>query len=246
MRSSRNTVTFLLLGLIISTSGCSAPKHSNTLIFGTNTLFALDASYDSATQQPNITIGYKRQELVWLPLMVNKAAVVQKDESTNGITDAVFQSQGSDNSRDAYSVIASFGTKHSASYDPTKGPVASGEISQYIATGAAAVLLAKTSGDRLVSSTEATKVAAQQESDATKIIVDTQNKNITTALDKLCKPGTNALDTDKTNSFLKKNPAYTDIFSAASSKDDVIKNLEKPQNIGRKPILLQKLESFTP
>lgn len=46
---------------------------SNTMIFGTNTLVALDVSGDPATGNPHFTLGYKRQEAVWLPLALSGA-----------------------------------------------------------------------------------------------------------------------------------------------------------------------------
>jgi hypothetical protein len=52
-------------------AGCSIP-HNDVLIFGTQTMFALDAS--SAPEQggvPQFTIGYKRKEVVWMPMMMN-------------------------------------------------------------------------------------------------------------------------------------------------------------------------------
>lgn len=54
--------------------GCqSTPEHTNTLIFGTNTKFALDVSQDP-TGVVGVTLGYKRQEAVWMPLLANSRA----------------------------------------------------------------------------------------------------------------------------------------------------------------------------
>ena len=52
-------------------SGCSTPDHTNTLIFGTNTKVGLDVSCET-TGVPSISVGYKRQEAVWMPLLANK------------------------------------------------------------------------------------------------------------------------------------------------------------------------------
>ena len=54
-------------------TACETPRHSNTLIFGTNTKVALDVSADQIKQTPSITLGYTRQEAVWMPLMPNVA-----------------------------------------------------------------------------------------------------------------------------------------------------------------------------
>jgi len=52
-------------------SACSVP-HNDVLIFGTNTKFAVDVSASAATGGvPELTVGYKRQEAVWMPLLVN-------------------------------------------------------------------------------------------------------------------------------------------------------------------------------
>lgn len=60
--------SLLVLGVL---GGCqSTPEHTNTLIFGTNTKFALDVSQDP-TGVVGVTLGYKRQEAVWMPLLAN-------------------------------------------------------------------------------------------------------------------------------------------------------------------------------
>lgn len=63
--------SLLVLGVL---GGCqSTPEHTNTLIFGTNTKFALDVSQDP-TGVVGVTVGYKRQEAVWMPLLANSRA----------------------------------------------------------------------------------------------------------------------------------------------------------------------------
>jgi hypothetical protein len=63
--------SLLALGVL---GGCqSTPEHTNTLIFGTNTKFALDVSQDP-TGVVGVTLGYKRQEAVWMPLLANSRA----------------------------------------------------------------------------------------------------------------------------------------------------------------------------
>jgi len=61
----------IALGAALLLSGCSVP-HNDVLIFGTNTKFAVDVSASAATGGvPELTVGYKRQEAVWMPLVVN-------------------------------------------------------------------------------------------------------------------------------------------------------------------------------
>ena len=60
-----------LTGLLLITLGCATPKHTNTLIFGTSTRVAFDVSQDP-TGAVGVTLGYKRQEAVWMPLQANE------------------------------------------------------------------------------------------------------------------------------------------------------------------------------
>ncbi len=65
------TISALVLSVVIIISACSTPHHTNTLIFATNTKFAIDIAADP-TGYPSLTVGYKRQEAVWMPLLANK------------------------------------------------------------------------------------------------------------------------------------------------------------------------------
>lgn len=60
---SRRRLAVVLIAMLCAS--CSAPKHTNTLIFGTTTRFAIDASQEP-TGSLGITIGYKRHEAVWM------------------------------------------------------------------------------------------------------------------------------------------------------------------------------------
>ena len=56
----------------IAASACANQPHNNVLIFGTDTKVALDiSSSPTAGGAPQITLGYKRSEAVWMPLAVN-------------------------------------------------------------------------------------------------------------------------------------------------------------------------------
>ena len=66
------------LGLVTSVaaaisllSACVVP-HNDTLLFGTDTKIALDVSMPPETAgTPQVTVGYKRREFVWMPLLAN-------------------------------------------------------------------------------------------------------------------------------------------------------------------------------
>ena len=61
----------IAIGGLLAIAGCIEP-HNDVLIFGTNTKFAIDGSASAASGGvPELTIGYKRQEAVWMPLLVN-------------------------------------------------------------------------------------------------------------------------------------------------------------------------------
>jgi len=58
----------LMAGLL---AGCQVP-HNDTLLFGTQTKLAFDISAaPEQAQIPELTIGYKRKEAVWMPLLAN-------------------------------------------------------------------------------------------------------------------------------------------------------------------------------
>ena len=62
-----------LAGLAILAAECLQQPNNNVLLFGTDTKVALDVS-SSATSggAPQITLGYRRAEAVWMPLVVNE------------------------------------------------------------------------------------------------------------------------------------------------------------------------------
>ncbi|WP_347691975.1 hypothetical protein [Rheinheimera fenheensis] len=154
------------------------PEHSNTLVFGTTTKFAIDLSTSSTTQTPELTVGYKRTEAVWLPLLANlKNADGELVPNSCSGAECLFNST---ETQDAYSVLASFGAefggegKTSVSNQSSStgeapsidgSSKASGGIAQYFATGLAAQLLAKEGGASLVtiqSGNAASKKSPQQ------------------------------------------------------------------------------------
>lgn len=143
-----------------ATLGCALPQHSNTLLFATNTAVAIDISANATTAAPNITIGYKRQEMAWVPLLANKtdpsgralAADCPPAATTTAADPCVYQGRGGEDS-DAYSVLATFaGTSGASGTGGAGGPSTSakGSIAQFFATGLAARALAEKGGAQLV------------------------------------------------------------------------------------------------
>ena len=170
-------------------SGCSMPSHSNALIFATNTVIALDVSASPTAGAPNITLGYKRQEAAWVPLLANQGSGDPKDRKAFGCSrpgqtretppapdpnadyiGCVFKGTAATNDSDAYSVMASLEGGADISTNPTTGVTTKTSIGQYFATGLAARYLAQKGGAQLVNtkaeapvdaiSTEAAKMAA--------------------------------------------------------------------------------------
>lgn len=167
----RSIGRFAALVCLISTSGCvQATRHSNTMVFGTNTSFGIKVGTDTA-QVPTIVVGYDRQEAVIMPLVANTQEA--KDGALNrlspcDLTQAVGVGDGAKfavhpcllaavngKAMDSYSVLASFGASYDASSSGAKGGLA-----QYFATGVAAQLLAATGGAAVVSTGDAATASA--------------------------------------------------------------------------------------
>lgn len=166
--------------------GCATPTHTNALIFGTNTKVALDISSGS-TGTMGLTLGFSRQEAVFMPLMANRydqesgklvpaecpsKVTAQPVEETAGQTPSpqnpsdcpsLFMGKQGEIRRDAYSVLASFGGELAGTSEQPRLD-AKGFVRSYFATGVAAQTLAAVGGAALVSTantppTEATLAA---------------------------------------------------------------------------------------
>lgn len=155
MRSTirRFALSAVLINSLFFIDGCATPRHTNTLIFATNTKVAIDVSQDP-TGALGVTLGYKRQEGVWMPLLANKAA---DSSGKNLIPDAcagdacksfIGSSGGAGNEdKDTYSVLATFG---GSTGGDAKDGKANASVAQYFATGLAARLLAQNGGAAMV------------------------------------------------------------------------------------------------
>lgn len=148
----------LLMAACLALAGCtSTPRHTNTLIFGTNTVVGLNVAQESAASA-GVIVGYKRQEAVWMPLLPNQAPSGAGEPAPAPCTEKdkcpKFEST-SPGKTDTYSVLASFGARYQGSAGGTAGAQADGGIAQYFATGIAAQLLAQSGGASLVNTAAA-------------------------------------------------------------------------------------------
>lgn len=171
-------------GFVIVTAGafygCAQQPHNNVLIFGTDTKFALDVSSSAAQGgAPEVTLGYKRREAVWLPLSNNEYECENKDEEAisyrcdvtattvkfTGASEGINEELGGkEKEEDAYSVFASFGADFGGEADAT-GSKASGGLAQFFATGIAAQRLG---ANPQVTTALAVKSVAESDLDAAK------------------------------------------------------------------------------
>jgi len=153
LSTSAALITAVLGGAV---AGCM-PKHGDAVLFGTNTQFGIDASVDPSTTAPKVTVGYKRQEFVWMPLLANGEHSVLTEKNKKPFDETLKYVGKHGNDSDMYSVLASFGTKYDAQAAPADVRVGGG-IAQYFATGLAARALAQAGGASLVNTQATTTV----------------------------------------------------------------------------------------
>ncbi len=219
----------ILVIAALSAFGCSVPRHNNALIFGTNTSFGLDAAYNQATQTPQITVGYKRQEAIFLPLLANKNAqgdAAVADDAKDIDDKAAFRGTDGDKT-DSYSVIASLGVSYSGkakiTADKNSEAGAEGAISQYIATGLAARLLAEKGGSSVVGVQSAEVAKASSTDSGTGATLDESIKAFVKAM---AKGETEDIDAEKLEGFCKAYPKYGYLkrFTTQTAMLDAMRN----------------------
>lgn len=150
--------------MVVLAAGCltACGKHNDVLLFGTDTTVAVDISA-SPTQgnTPQLSIGYKRREAVWMPLLANaddSEAIKKTCSKTQGggtqrkgtrcsaengqLADAKYVGEDSNHRTDAYSVFASFGAEIEGSVGGGGDAKAKVGLAQFFATGVAAQKLA--------------------------------------------------------------------------------------------------------
>ncbi len=200
-------------------SGCvQMTRHSNTMVFGTNTSFGIKVGAD-ASATPGITVGYSRQEAVIMPLVANTGGTPEGllpcPVGSDGELPAnclLVGRSGSDEAgrRDAYSVFASFGTKFAGNASTRE---ANGQIAQYFATGVAAQRLAE-AGPATVALGAAASTSSQPEVQA---IITAQSKGSEAVAKKIEQTDANGLA-----GLLGRidTAALTDRFTRACTKAD--------------------------
>ncbi|MEJ0059561.1 MAG: hypothetical protein WDM79_08325 [Terricaulis sp.] len=145
-------------------AGCGSIPHNNVMLFGTDTNFGIAAG-TSATNIPQVNIGYQRREAVVMPLLANVTGsngAVTPCTITNAADAQAckFVAEYGGQSRDSYSVIASFGARFEAQ-SSTNTPNASGGLAQYFATGVAAQILALKGGASVIAIGQAAEASAK-------------------------------------------------------------------------------------
>lgn len=165
------------VALIACLGGCvQATRHSNTMVFGTNTSFGIKVG-TNVGETPEIVVGYDRQEAVIMPLVANTRE--HADPNVNRLAPCpietpVVSASGQDRTPihpcllvgvngtvlDSYSVLASFGAEFGAGTAP--GASAEGGLAQYFATGVAAQMLALSGGAAVVAVGEAAEYSTRR------------------------------------------------------------------------------------
>jgi hypothetical protein len=168
------------LTALATLSGCvQATRHSNTMVFGTNTSFGVKVG-TGATQVPSVIMGYDRQEAVIMPLVANwgdngtyqepcdfsRLPSLSSDVQYRVHPCSLVAYKG--DAQDSYSVLASFGARFEGSGGTSNS--AKGGLAQYFATGMAAQILALTGGASVVAVGEAAKESAQNAPEAAKAV----------------------------------------------------------------------------
>lgn len=155
----------------VALSGCATtPRHTNLLIFGTNTTGGLEVG-TNANQIPRILFGYTRQEVVLMPLLANTRLQTNSDGSSRLVPCGLEPSTTDKNQTtaqvvpegckflgraggvagdyDTYSVLASFGAGVQTEVRNNRAK-ADGKVAQYFATGLAARALAENGGAAVI------------------------------------------------------------------------------------------------
>lgn len=215
------------LGLLLASSAlagltaCAQLPHNNVLLFGTDTKLAFDIS-SSATSggAPQLTIGYRRAEAAWVPLVANTRICKDGNQeecevitaSEDGRAQAlVAQDVEEGKGKDALSVFASFGATFSGDAGPAaEGVSASGGLAQFFATGIAAQRVAK-SGE--LSAILKVSNEAEAKAQAAKAVANADAR-LAELKQEIGKEGFEALESEQT----KKNKEATDESNLILSK----------------------------
>lgn len=168
---------------VIALSGCvQATRHSNTMVFGTNTTVGFKVG-QNVNQVPEIMLAYDRQEAVIMPLLANvdgdnDSGLLDPCDPTKPPATAIAAEDGENQytvhpcsfvayrggALDSYSVLASFGAdfEGGAEVNGSNNEIDAGAgLAQYFATGMAAQMLAMNGGAAVVSTNAPAPSAGQ-------------------------------------------------------------------------------------
>jgi hypothetical protein len=177
MRGRSNGILAAVAALVAA-SGCTqATRHSNTMVFGTNTTVGFKVG-QTVNQVPAIMLAYDRQEAVIMPLVANTGDN-SEIQTPCDVSASIADLEGdivhpcllvgiNGSASDSYSVLASFG----GDFDGTVGTDRTGAkagIGQYFATGIAAQMLAWRGGAALVSTGPAATASAYAPPESTAV-----------------------------------------------------------------------------
>jgi hypothetical protein len=193
------------IGISAVLCSCTTPKHTDLLVFGTNTQFGIDVG-TNASSTTSLTIGFKRQEAVLMPLLANGQDSLYVPKSATAIDPKYLGQDSTTAKSDTYSVLAVFGASGSADTTAT----AKVGIAQYFATGLAARTLAIAGGSLVNTGNSAAEASKMTSANAAQVTAALQAIH-TTPVDILV----TGAPLDQAYLNLKANPEKEKIFNAA-------------------------------
>ena len=169
---SRSNKYLAALALLPLAAGCvQATRHSNTMIFGTNTTVGFKVG-QGVNQVPQIMLAYDRQEAVIMAADGSRLLVPCDFTTPSTLPGNIGYRihpcslvAWDGKKQDSYSVLASFGADFGGQVDSTQAKAKAG-LAQYFATGIAAQILAARGGAALVSTGPAALAATLTADDA--------------------------------------------------------------------------------
>lgn len=240
MRYSGFPVKAFIFLTLLALGACANRPHNNVLLFGTDTKFALDISSE-ATQSsyPEVTLGYKRREAVYMPLARNGYQCREDKKSrkiicTMETTDDKYmgKAEGDNTSakgNDAYSVFASFGAKFDA------GANSAGGLAQFFATGVAA--------QRLGQNPDVEKALSLRSGEAEAAIAENKALRAEANLESLKKKLKEDLGPEKYNEMINNNESQKKIRN--SNIDIILKCADISNPEGKWKAILDYTQSDT-
>jgi hypothetical protein len=199
-----------------------------------------------------ITLGYKRQEAVWMPLLANQEVagdlipqVCEEDECRSFVASTGKGGPAGEAATDTYSVLATFEGQAAggatAGTGTSPNTKAEGKLAQYFATGFAARLLAA-SGSAVVNTTgettPANAISAQAKSENIQIRKQ-EDERISRIMNSITnKDGT--INLEKKTALIKKskfsNPSINTKLDAIKDSDDFLEYISLTYDVSGRPL----------